>query len=94
MDADERAGKHQPVQGIAREAFSRDHEVHLSELVYPAPTARANRCPLRWPAGGPDNWTHPPFEPTFYTAAMEAGGEPRMFPEEGEAVRCPVKELT
>ena len=41
----------------------------------------------------PTNWTHPPFEPTFYTAAMEAGGEPRMFPEEGEAVRCPVKEL-
>ena len=34
----------------------------------------------------PTNWTHPPFEPTFYTAAMEAGGEPRMFPEEGEAV--------
>ena len=28
----------------------------------------------------------PLFEPTFYTAAMEAGGEPRMFPEEGEAV--------
>ena len=41
----------------------------------------------------PTNWTHPPFEPTFYTAAMEAGGEPQMFPEEGEAVRCPVKEL-
>ena len=34
----------------------------------------------------PTNWTHPPFEPTFYTAAIEAGGEPRMFPEEGEAV--------
>ncbi len=34
----------------------------------------------------PTNWTHPPFEPTFYTAAMEAGGEPRPIPEEGEAV--------
>jgi len=34
----------------------------------------------------PTNWTHPPFEPTLYTAAMEAGGEPRVFPEQGEAV--------
>ena len=34
----------------------------------------------------PANWTHPPFEPTLYTAAMEAGGEPRPFPEDGEAV--------
>ena len=34
----------------------------------------------------PTNWTHPPFEPTLYTAAMEAGGEPRAFPEQGEAV--------
>lgn len=34
----------------------------------------------------PTNWTHPPFTPTLYTAAMEAGGQPRPFPEEGEAV--------
>lgn len=29
-------------------------------------------------------WTHPPFEPTLYTAAIEAGGETRPFPEPGE----------
>ena len=34
----------------------------------------------------PANWTHPPFEPTLYTAAMEAGGEPRPLPAEAEAV--------
>ena len=34
----------------------------------------------------PANWTHPPFEPTLYTAAMDGGGEPRAFPEQGEAV--------
>lgn len=34
----------------------------------------------------PSRWTHPPFEPTLYTAAMEAGGTPRAFPEDGEAV--------
>ena len=34
----------------------------------------------------PTNWTHPPFAPTLYTAAMEAGGEPRPLLEEGEAV--------
>jgi len=34
----------------------------------------------------PTNWTHAPFEPTLYTAAMEAGGEPRAFPQEGETV--------
>ena len=34
----------------------------------------------------PTNWTHPPFTPTLYTAAMEAGGQPRPFPQEGEAV--------
>ena len=32
----------------------------------------------------PKNWTHPPFEPTLYTAAIEAGGKPRPFPEAGE----------
>jgi acetylornithine deacetylase/succinyl-diaminopimelate desuccinylase-like protein len=34
----------------------------------------------------PSNWTNPPFEPTLYTAAMEAGGEPRSLPADGEAV--------
>ena len=34
----------------------------------------------------PANWTHPPFEPTLYTASMEVGGTPRAFPESGEAV--------
>lgn len=34
----------------------------------------------------PSHWTHPPFEPTLYTAAMEAGGTPRELPEPGEAV--------
>lgn len=34
----------------------------------------------------PFNWTHHPFEPTLYTASMEAGGEPRPLPESGEAV--------
>ncbi len=34
----------------------------------------------------PLNWTHPPFEPTLYTASMEAGGEPRPFPKIGESV--------
>ena len=32
------------------------------------------------------NWTHPPFEPTLYSASMEAGGEPIPFPAPGEAV--------
>ena len=31
-------------------------------------------------------WTHPPFEPTLYTAAMEDGGQPRPLPRDGEAV--------
>jgi len=31
-------------------------------------------------------WTHGPWEPTLYTRSMEAGGEPRPFPEPGEAV--------
>lgn len=34
----------------------------------------------------PRNWTHPPFEPTLYSAAMEAGGSPIPFPADGEAV--------
>jgi acetylornithine deacetylase/succinyl-diaminopimelate desuccinylase-like protein len=34
----------------------------------------------------PSQWTHPPFEPTLYTAAMEAGGQPRPLPCDGEAV--------
>ncbi len=34
----------------------------------------------------PTNWTHPPFEPTLYTASMDAGGVPRAFPEPGDAV--------
>jgi len=34
----------------------------------------------------PSNWTHPPFEPTLYTASMEVGGEPRPLPEPGESV--------
>ena len=34
----------------------------------------------------PNNWTHPPFEPMLYTASMEAGGEPRPFPTEGDPV--------
>ncbi len=34
----------------------------------------------------PTNWTHPPFEPTLYTRAMEAGGSPIPLPSEGQAV--------
>lgn len=34
----------------------------------------------------PAQWTHPPFEPTLYTAAMPAGGTPRPLPRDGEAV--------
>ena len=34
----------------------------------------------------PDNWTHPPFEPTLYTASMDSGGEPRPFPLRGDPV--------
>ena len=39
----------------------------------------------------PTNWTHDPFVPTLYSAAMEAGGEPIPLPEDGQAVdpeRC------
>jgi acetylornithine deacetylase/succinyl-diaminopimelate desuccinylase-like protein len=34
----------------------------------------------------PSEWKHPPFEPTLYTAAMEAGGQPRPMPRDDEAV--------
>ena len=34
----------------------------------------------------PSNWTHPPFEPTLYSASMEAGGTPIPFPAPGDAV--------
>ncbi|WP_423927428.1 M20/M25/M40 family metallo-hydrolase [Candidatus Palauibacter sp.] len=34
----------------------------------------------------PSNWTHPPFEPTLYTASMESGGTPRPMPEPGDPV--------
>jgi len=34
----------------------------------------------------PADWTHTPWEPVFYTRSMEAGGEPRPFPADGEAV--------
>jgi acetylornithine deacetylase/succinyl-diaminopimelate desuccinylase-like protein len=34
----------------------------------------------------PSNWTHPPFEPTLYTASMDAGGEPIALPDDGAAV--------
>lgn len=34
----------------------------------------------------PANWTHRPWEPILYTRSMESGGEPRPFPEDGEAV--------
>jgi acetylornithine deacetylase/succinyl-diaminopimelate desuccinylase-like protein len=34
----------------------------------------------------PAEWRHPPFEPTLYTAAFEAGGRPRPLPADGEAV--------
>lgn len=31
-------------------------------------------------------WTHAPWQPTLYTASMEAGGTPRPMPAPGEAV--------
>jgi len=34
----------------------------------------------------PDEWTHPPFEPTLYTRAMESGGTPLPLPRDGQAV--------
>jgi len=32
------------------------------------------------------NWTHPPFDPTLYSASMEAGGEPIAYPADGQPV--------
>ncbi len=34
----------------------------------------------------PANWTHDPFDPTLYSASMEAGGTPIPLPAVGEAV--------
>jgi acetylornithine deacetylase/succinyl-diaminopimelate desuccinylase-like protein len=34
----------------------------------------------------PANWTHDPWEPVLYTRSMEAGGTPRPFPAQGEAI--------
>ena len=34
----------------------------------------------------PANWTHSPWDPTLYSASMEAGGEPIPVPAVGEAV--------
>ena len=34
----------------------------------------------------PSNWTHEPWDPVFYTRSMEAGGEPRPAPADGEVV--------
>ena len=34
----------------------------------------------------PTNWTHDPFEPTLYSRAMDAGGSPIDFPDDGAAV--------
>ena len=34
----------------------------------------------------PKAWAHPPFEPTLYTRAMEAGGKPRPMPRDGETI--------
>jgi len=33
-----------------------------------------------------ERWTHPPFEPTLYTRAIEAGGTPRPFPGPDEII--------
>ncbi|MCH7892221.1 MAG: hypothetical protein IH921_12030 [Gemmatimonadetes bacterium] len=34
----------------------------------------------------PTRWTFGPWTPTLTTAALEAGGTPRAFPEPGEAI--------
>ena len=34
----------------------------------------------------PSNWTHAPWDPTLYSASMEAGGAPIPLPEAGAAV--------
>ena len=33
-----------------------------------------------------DLWTHPPFEPTLYSRAIEAGGDQIPFPEKGDPI--------
>ncbi|GIV57350.1 MAG: M20/M25/M40 family metallo-hydrolase [Bacteroidetes bacterium] len=35
---------------------------------------------------GPDQWVHPPWEPTLYNRTLEEGGQPRPLPEEGEPI--------
>ncbi|MDP2955051.1 MAG: M20/M25/M40 family metallo-hydrolase [Longimicrobiales bacterium] len=37
-------------------------------------------------AVNPDEWTHPPFQPTLYSRSMEAGGAPIALPRDGDAV--------
>lgn len=32
------------------------------------------------------DWTHGPWAPTLYTAAMESGGTPRALPQDGESI--------
>jgi acetylornithine deacetylase/succinyl-diaminopimelate desuccinylase-like protein len=34
----------------------------------------------------PSNWTHPPFEPTLYSAPIPEGGRPIAMPRDGERV--------
>jgi acetylornithine deacetylase/succinyl-diaminopimelate desuccinylase-like protein len=34
----------------------------------------------------PERWTSPPWEPTLFTASLEAGGVPRPLPEPGEPI--------
>jgi acetylornithine deacetylase/succinyl-diaminopimelate desuccinylase-like protein len=33
-----------------------------------------------------DKWDQPPWSPTLYTGAIEAGGQPRAWPQPGEAI--------
>ncbi len=33
-----------------------------------------------------DKWDQPPWSPTLYTGAIEAGGQPRPWPQSGEAI--------
>ncbi len=33
-----------------------------------------------------ERWANPPWEPTLYHRRMEAGGQPRSFPDEGEPI--------
>jgi acetylornithine deacetylase/succinyl-diaminopimelate desuccinylase-like protein len=34
----------------------------------------------------PEKWAQSPWQPTLYTAAIEAGGRPRPFPKDGERI--------